>query len=364
MSGLIITALVFLVFIVIYQIAKASEYATVLRGEEKVKAQTNRLMAWLMVAFFILGLYGIYKCHIDLIDKMLPVSASNHGVKYDEMLKVTLILTGIVFFITQTLLFWFVFRYQSTEKRTSFFFPHNNKLELLWTVVPALALVALVVVGLRNWFTFTSDAPKGAQIVEVVGKQFNWIVRYPGPDGILGKTDYTKTDDATNVLGIDWSDPASKDDIVVQNGELHIVKNKDVQLVIRSRDVIHDVGLPHFRLKMDAVPGIVTTMWFRPLYTTKEMQNMTHDPEFVYEISCDQMCGKGHYSMRGTVIVETPEEHAEWLAKQQPYYASAQAPAAGSEAPATTTPVDSTKSNTADTAAKSTAALAAADIKK
>jgi len=349
MSGLIITALVFLVFIVIYQIAKASEYATVLRGEEKVKAQTNRLIAWLMVAFFILGMYGIYKCHVDLMDKMLPVSASNHGEKYEEMLKVTLILTGIVFFITQALLFWFVYRYQSTEKRTSFFFPHNNKLELLWTVVPALALVALVVVGLRNWFTFTSDAPKGAQIVEVVGKQFNWIVRYPGPDGILGKTDYTKTDDATNVLGIDWSDPASKDDIVLQNGELHIVKNKDVQLVIRSRDVIHDVGLPHFRLKMDAVPGIVTTMWFKPLYTTKEMQRMTHDPEFVYEISCDQMCGKGHYSMRGTVIVETPEEHADWAAKQQPYYASAHAPAAPAEGAAAPAGTDTTKTNTVDT---------------
>jgi cytochrome c oxidase subunit 2 len=354
MSGLIITALVFLVFIVIYQIAKASEYATILRGEEKVAAQTNKLMAWLMVAFFILGMYGIYKCHIDLIDKMLPVSASEHGEKYDSMLKVTLILTGMVFLVTQALLFGFIYRFQSTEKRKSFFYPHNNNLEVLWTVVPALALVILVVIGLRNWFTFTSDAPKGSQLVEVVGKQFNWIIRYPGPDGVFGKTDFRKIDDANNVLGLDWSDPASKDDIVVQNGEVRIVKGKPVQMIIKSRDVIHDVGLPHFRLKMDAVPGIVTTMWFTPLYTTAEMQSMTKDPEFVYEISCDQMCGKGHYSMRGTVVVGTAAEHAEWLAKQQSYYASVH------DAPAEAAPAaaDSTSNGTADSAKQATVAMA------
>lgn len=364
MSGLIITALVFLVFIVIYQIAKASEYATILRGEEKVSAQTNKLMAWLMVAFFVLGMYGIYKCHIDLIDKMLPVSASEHGEKYDSMLKVTLILTGIVFLITQALLFGFIYRFQSTETRKSFFFPHNNKLELLWTVVPALALVVLVVIGLRNWFTFTSDAPKGSQLVEVVGKQFNWIIRYPGADGIFGKTDYKKIDDANNVLGIDWTDPASKDDIVVQNGEVHIVKGKPVQMIIKSRDVIHDVGLPHFRLKMDAVPGIVTTMWFTPLYTTTEMANMTKDPEFVYEISCDQMCGKGHYSMRGTVIVATAAEHAEWLTKQQPYFASTQAPAEGAAPAGAPAATDSTSNKGADSTAKAVTTVAVAETAK
>ena len=143
MSGLLTIFLIVLVFVIIYQIAKASEYATILRGEEKMRASINRMIAWLLVIFFVLGMYGIYVCHVSLMDRMLPISASEQGVKYDSMLMATLWVTGIVFFITQALLFWFAFKYQSTEKRTSFFFPHNNKLELIWTTVPAIAMAAL-----------------------------------------------------------------------------------------------------------------------------------------------------------------------------------------------------------------------------
>jgi cytochrome c oxidase subunit 2 len=188
-------------------------------------------------------------------------------------------------------------------------------------------MAGLVVIGLKNWITITSPAPKDAQIVEVVGKQFNWLIRYPGKDGVLGKRDFRKINDENNVLGLDWNDKDNKDDIISQNGELHIVVNKPVKLIIGSRDVIHDVGLPHFRMKMDAVPGIATTIWFTPRYTTAEMKVKTNNPDFVYEISCDQMCGKGHYSMRGTVIVETQAEHDAWLAKQQSYWDVNNAPA-------------------------------------
>lgn len=324
MSALIITALVILVFIVIYQIAKASELATILRGEEEAKAKTNRLIAWLMVAFFILGMIGIYKCHVYLMPMMLPDSASYQGDHYESMLKVTLILTGIVFFITHILLFYFCYRYQASEKRTAFYYPHNNKLEILWTTIPALTLVVLVVVGLKNWFAMTDIPPKDSLVVEIVGKQFNWIIHYPGPDGVLGKRDFRLISDANNVIGLDWNDPASKDDIIIENGELHIIKDRPVHLVINSRDVIHDVGLPHFRMKMDAVPGITTTMWFTPKFTSKEMQVKTDNPNFVYEISCDQMCGKGHYSMRGTVIVQTSKDFKDWIGKQSSYYAQQQ----------------------------------------
>lgn len=340
MSGFTSIVLTCLVFFIIYQIAKASELAAILRGEEKSKAQVNRLMAWLLVAFFILGLYGLYECHVYLTDPkfMLPVSASQHGIQYDSMFNITLIVTGIVFFLTQALLFWFAFKYQSTEKRTSFFYAHNNKLEVIWTTIPAIAMFVLVVIGLKNWNTMTAEAPKDAMVVEVVGKQFNWIVRYPGPDGELGKRDFRNINDINNVLGQDWNDKTNLDDIVLQNGELHIVKGKPVKLIIGSRDVIHDVGLPHFRMKMDAVPGIVTTMWFTPLYTTAEMKKITGNPDFVYEISCDQMCGKGHYSMRGTVIVHTEKGYELWLKEQQSYYAQnnadAAAPAEGDAAQA------------------------------
>lgn len=327
MSGLISIFLTCLVFFIIYQIAKASELASILRGDEKTKAQTNRLMAWLLVAFFFLGLYGIWECHNALIDKMLPISASDHGVQYDSMFIITLTVTGIVFFITQAALFWFAFRYQATDNRPATFFAHNNKLEVIWTTIPAIAMALLVIVGLKNWGVMTQEAPKESMVVEVVGKQFNWIVRYPGKDGVLGKKDFRLTNDVNNVLGMDWNDKANMDDIVLQNGELHLVKGKPVKLIIGSRDVIHDVGLPHFRMKMDAVPGIITTMWFTPTVTTKEMKEITGNPDFVYEISCDQMCGKGHYSMRGTVIVHTEAEFNAWLRMQQSYHATNNAPA-------------------------------------
>ncbi|RYZ54792.1 MAG: cytochrome c oxidase subunit II, partial [Sphingobacteriales bacterium] len=260
--------------------------------------------------------------------KMLPVAASEHGEKYDSMLNVTLVVTGIVFFFTQALLFWFAFKYQSTEKRTSFFYAHNNKLELIWTTIPAIAMASLVAIGLKNWFTMTDEAPANSQVVEIIGKQFNWIIRYPGADDVLGVRDFRKINDANNVLGQDWNDKANMDDIIAENGEMHLIKGRPVKMIIGSRDVIHDVGLPHFRMKMDAVPGIVTTIWFTPKYTTEEMKKISGNPNFVYEISCDQMCGKGHYSMRGTIIVETEAEHQAWLAKQKSYYATMNAPAA------------------------------------
>lgn len=344
-----IIALTALVFIIVYQIAKASEYATILRGEEKVKAQTNKTMAWLLLAFFFLGLWGIWKCHKIMMPMMLPDSASVEGVHYDSMFNVTLIVTGIVFFATQALLFWFCFRYQSTEKRTAFYYPHNNKLELLWTTVPAIAMAILVAVGLKNWLSVTSPAPANAQIVEVIGKQFNWIIRYPGADGELGKRDFRNMSDKNNVLGLFWDDKHNLDDIIIENGELHVVKGRPVKLIIGSRDVIHDVGLPHFRFKMDAVPGITTTMWFTPRYSSAYMKQQTGNPNFIYELSCDQMCGKGHYSMRGTVIVhETQQEFDAWAAGQKSYYAlnfgpkeaakdSTAAPAAGADTTKTVT---------------------------
>jgi cytochrome c oxidase subunit 2 len=180
-----------------------------------------------------------------------------------------------------------------------------------------------VIIGLRNWFLFTGDAPKNAMTVEVTGKQFNWIFRYPGKDGAFGKKYYKSIDDANNnLLGLQWDDPLGHDD-VVESEKLVLVKGRPVKLVIGSRDVVHDVGLSAFRMKMDAVPGIPTTMWFTPQFTTKEMQEKTGNPNFVYEISCDQMCGNGHYSMRGVIEVVDQEEFDVWMAKQKPAYLQA-----------------------------------------
>lgn len=348
MSVFITTLLVFLVFIIVYQIGKASEYASVIRGEENIKFKTNRVIAWVMVLFFFGFMYSIWKFNDYFKDMMLPVAACENGVKYDSMFMVTLVVTGIVFFATQAVLFWFVYRYQAAPERKTTFFAHSNKLEILWTTIPAIAMAILVAIGLKNWATVTSDAPADAMVVEIVGKQFNWLVRYPGKDNELGKRDFRKINDANNVLGLDWKDTHNNDDVISQKGELHMVVNKTTKLLIGSRDVIHDVGLTHFRLKMDAVPGITTTLWVKPTITTDSMKKLTHNPNFVYEISCDQMCGKGHYSMRGTVIVETQAEYDAWMAAQQTYYAENNvggAPAAAPAAPAKdgATKPDSTK---------------------
>ena len=329
----LIISVIILFFVVIFQIAKASEYVSVIKGEEASRKQNNKINGFLMLGFMVLGLVGVWYCNDLLYPKTLFVqpAASNHGEKVDEMLWLTIWVTGLVFVATQVLLFWFAYKYQEKENNKIFFFPHNNSLEILWTVVPAIVLAVLVVIGLKNWYSFTGDAPKDAMVVEVTGKQFGWIYRYEGKDKQFGKKYFKVIDDATNPLGLLFADnktlnlkddPNAHDDIVATT-TMYIVKNRPVKLVIGSRDVIHDVGLSHFRMKMDAVPGIPTTMWFTPLYTTAEMKKKTNNPNFVYELSCDQMCGNGHYSMRGIVEVVTQAEFDAWIAQQKPQYFSA-----------------------------------------
>jgi cytochrome c oxidase subunit 2 len=333
-------AVVVLIFVVIFQIAKASEYVSVLKGEEVSRKQNNKINGLLMVVFLVLGLVGVWYCNELLYDKTLLVqdAASVEGARVDSMLWVTLAVTGIVFIATQIILFVFAYKYQEDTNRKVVFFAHSTKLELIWTVIPAIALTVLVVIGLRNWFLFTGEPPKNAMVVEVTGKQFGWIYRYPGKDGSFGKKYYKNIDNASNTLGLLWDDELAQDDIVMEQ-TVYLIKGKPVKLILGSRDVIHDVGLSHFRLKMDAVPGIPTTMWFTPKYTTKEMKELTGNPNFVYEISCDQMCGNGHYSMKGVIEVVDQEEFDAIMAKQKPYYYTAFPEKDPSAAPADTTVV-------------------------
>ncbi|MBL0356456.1 MAG: cytochrome c oxidase subunit II [Chitinophagaceae bacterium] len=318
MTEILLVAIAVMIFVVIFQIAKASEYVSVLKGEEKARKQNNKINAFLLISFLVLGLIGCWWCNDLYYGKTLfpQGAASDHGEKIDLMLYITLAVTGVVFFITQILLFWFAYKYQEKDDRKAYYFPHNTKLELIWTTVPAIFLTVLVVFGLKYWFKMTGEAPKDAIVVEVTGHQFGWEFRYPGADKTLGRKNYKLTKGA-NSLGVDFDDPASHDDIHVGT-TMHLPVGKPVKFVINAQDVIHDVGLSHFRLKMDAVPGIPTTLWFTPLYTTVQMKEKTHNANFTYEISCDQMCGRGHYSMRGVIIVETEAEYNKWLADQKP----------------------------------------------
>lgn len=333
MTMFLTIGVIVLIFVVIFQIAKASEYVSVIKGEDESRKQNNKINGFLMLGFMIFGLVGIWFCNDLYFHKTLLAhpAASNHGQKVDEMLWVTIWVTGLVFVATQILLFWFAFKYQEKENAKVFYFPHNNAIEVLWTVVPAIVLAVLVVIGLRNWYSFTGEAPDGAMQVEVTGKQFGWIYRYPGKDEKFGKKYFKVIDNASNSLGLVWQDsatfslkddPYTHDDIVVEQ-TMYLVKGKPVKLIIGSRDVIHDVGLSHFRMKMDAVPGIPTTMWFTPTMTTEEMKIETKNPNFEYELSCDQMCGNGHYSMKGIVKVVTQDEFDAWKATKSPAYYAA-----------------------------------------
>jgi cytochrome c oxidase subunit II len=321
MQAFFIIMILGLGFLITFQIAKASEYVAVLRGEEKAKQQTNRINAFMLLAFLIIGLIGVYYCNVRLKGKILGESASVQGVDIDRMMTITFVLTGVVFVITQIALFWFAYKYQGSDKRKAYYYPHNNKLELIWTVIPAIALTVLVGFGLFYWYKITGNAPKDAKVVEITGSQFKWEFRYPGNDGILGKKYFKNIDPAkNNPMGQLWDDPANHDDVYSSGEPMHLVVNKPVRLVIGSKDVIHDVGLAHFRMKMDAVPGTPTTMWFTPRFTSKQMKEKTGRPDFVYEISCDQMCGKGHWSMRGEIIVESQEEFDAWMINKKAQY--------------------------------------------
>ena len=326
MQAFFVVAILFLGFLIIFQIAKASEYVAVLRGEEKVRKQTNRINGFMLLAFLFVGLFGVWYCNEKLKGKILGAASSDHGVLIDRMIYITLAITFVVFLITQVLLFWFSYKYQESDNRKAFYYPHNNKLELIWTVIPAVALTVLVGFGLFYWFKITGNAPKNSMEVEVTGSQFKWEYRYPGKDGpegkgIFGKKYYKEIDDGKmNPLGQLWDDPANFDDVYISGEAMHLVVNKPVKLIIGAKDVIHDVGLAHFRMKMDAVPGTPTTLWFTPTKTTKEMIQETGNPNFVYELSCDQMCGNGHTGMRGTIVVETQAEFDAWMASKKPQY--------------------------------------------
>ena len=155
-----------------------------------------------------------------------------------------------------------------------------------------------------------------ALVVQVTGEQFAWNVHYAGPDGVFGRTDIKLIDLQSNPLGLDRSDPAAKDDVTTLN-QLYLPVNKPIIVRLRSKDVIHSFGVPEFRVKQDAIPGLTIPIWFVPNVTTAEMRTRTGNPEFQYQIACAQLCGLGHSRMRGFVTVQTAEEFQKWMATKR-----------------------------------------------
>ncbi len=305
-----------LVLIILFQISKASDSITFLRKGEGTTKASNNINAILFMLFLIAGLVGSFYSAYWFKEAYLPFPSSEHGEWLRSMFQWTLVVTVPVFVLTHIALFYFTFKYKKEEGRKSYFYSHNNKLELLWTVIPAIVMIVLVYEGIRNWIKITGPAPTEAIVVEATAQQFMWTIRYSGEDNELGVKNI-RLIGADNAVGQDWTDAANKDDFV--SNEIHLPIGKPVVFKLNALDVLHSFYLPHFRVKMDCVPGIPTQFWFTPTKTTAEMRE-TFGPDFNYELACAELCGAAHYNMRKVVVVETQEEYEAWFKEQQPTY--------------------------------------------
>lgn len=254
--------------------------------------------------FALIGLVGIY---YGLGQWRAPELASRHGAGVDAMMVYLLVCTGALFLIGHLVLGYMIFS-NGRNDRVSLRLA-TPKTEKMFSVALGflMALIAeggVVVIGMPVWDEYyRAEIPEDAVTVEVLAQQFVWNFRYPGPDRVFGRTDPTLYDDVTNPMGVDPTDPASADDIVMINN-MYLPVDETVHLVLRSRDVIHSLFLPHFRVKQDAVPGMSIDVQFMPTRTGD------------FEIPCTELCGMAHYRMQGFLHVLPRDEFDGWLASQ------------------------------------------------
>jgi cytochrome c oxidase subunit 2 len=344
MISLLIGLTVVLFFVVIFQVARTSELLGILKGEREglPTEDANRVNAALFLIMMVLGLPASFLSAWAVKDKFLPESSSAHGSLIDNMFDTTLWLTFVVFILTHIALFWFAYRYKEKKGKFGYYYPENNKLELAWTIIPAIVLTVLVVMGIEAWYKITGPAPENTMVVEVTGQQFSWLVRYPGKDSKLGAREFELLS-GENTLGINFEDKNSHDDFMPT--EIHLPVNKPVMFKLGAKDVLHNFYLPHFRVKMDCVPGIPTQFWMTPTVTTAQMREKLNDPTFDYVLACAEFCGQAHWNMKYTLVVESEEEYNKWMAEQKPIYAPAVNMAETTETPTDTTKAAETPAN-------------------
>ena len=210
-------------------------------------------------------------------------------IAIDHALAITLAVTGLVFIVTNLMLAWFGYAYQDGPGAKAAYWHDSPRLEMTWTLVTAGILAIFLFNALSLWAKVTAPPPADAVLIEVTGQQFAWNGRYPGKDGVLGRTDHLQASQ-DNPIGLVKDDPASKDDLLLLN-QIYLPKDKPVRVQVRSMDVIHSFFLPNFRVKQDAMPGMTIDIWFTPT----ELGD--------FEIACAEHCGLGHYRMRGAVHV-------------------------------------------------------------
>ncbi len=231
--------------------------------------------------------------------------ASNWGY-IDDTIVLTFWITGVVFIAVILFMAYCCIRFRYRKEARAEYRPENSKLEWWLTILTTVGVVAMLTPGLFVWNQFVTVPPDAAE-VEALGQQWSWSYRLPGKDGVLGTTDPRNVSD-DNPYGINPKDPNGQDDILVDGDELHLPLGRPVNVLLRSLDVLHNFYVPEFRAKMDIVPGMITYFWLTPTRTG------------TFDILCFELCGTGHYAMRGTVVVEEKSAFEAWL-NEQPTFA-------------------------------------------
>jgi cytochrome c oxidase subunit 2 len=342
MTSLLVIIVLVLLSIALWQLTKIFDLTQV--GKESDSTQVandgdNNTQGYLMFGFlafiYIFTIYGLIKWG----GLVLHTPASEHGALVDNLMNITWVLIFTVQAITQVLLHYFAFKYRGKKDQKALYFADNNKLEVIWSSIPAIVLAGLILYGLYAW-TNIMFIDKDEEVIEIelYAQQFKWTARYAGEDNVLGKAN-VRYIEGINVLGVDLSDQNAQDDKVVT--ELHIPKGKKVHFKMRSQDVLHSAYMPHFRAQMNCVPGMVTEFAFTPIYTTNEMRDMPFMQEkvaninairnkksidlvanggtaldpytFDYLLLCNKICGASHYNMQMKIVVDTPQEYKKWL---------------------------------------------------
>lgn len=339
METLLMIIIALLAIVALAQAIRVFELSSKIKGGEEtaddVTDKDNRTQGLLLLGAVVFLIGGFFWGVAEWSDVFLPKSASEHGVEIDNLWAISMGLIVLVFLITQPLLFGFGYRFRGSKTRKAAYIEHNNRLEFIWTIVPAVVLAGLIIYGLTTWSDIMNPThEEEPMVVEVYAKQFGWTARYAGADNTLGYAN-VRMSEGVNALGVDVNDAHSFDDIIVT--ELHLPVNRPVLFKFRSQDVIHSAYLPHFRVQMNCVPGTKTQFSFTPTVTTAEMRmeqdvidkvatineiraEKGEDPwEFDYLLLCNKICGSAHYNMQMKVVVETQEEYEKWLSEQKTF---------------------------------------------
>ncbi len=303
----------------LWQLVRVVELSAKLKGVDpnKVTEKDNRMNGRFYLVFMVLlWITSIWQL-IAYKDKLLPEAASAHGVELDWLMNFNMLIIWIVFLLTNTVLFVMAWKYYGRDGARATYYTHNNKLEMLWTGVPAVVLFVIIFLGIRLWNSTTSLADDNVRVIEIYAKQFSWTARYSGEDNKLGHANYKMILDA-NVLGLDSSDAASADDIIVSD-TLYIPVGEEVNFRLRAQDVLHSAYFPHFRAQMNCVPGMETFFHFLPTKTTADMRKITGNPKFDFVLLCNKICGASHYKMQMIIVVGTIDEYKAFLKRRTPF---------------------------------------------